>query len=150
IHSPAGGQGMNTGMQDSFNLAWKLALVHRGLGQAGPLLDSYSVERSAIGDQVLRGAGMVTLMATLRNPVAQFMRNHIAGVVTSFGFVQDKIKNAISELSINYRHGPLSAEDWPRRGGGLPAGDRLPDAPLTCVKSGAATTLYAAIRGNTH
>jgi len=54
------------------------------------------------------------MMATLRNPVAQFLRNHIANVVTSFGFVQDKIKNAVCELSINYRHSPLSLEKWPR------------------------------------
>src|SRR5262249_444106 len=56
IHSPAGGQGMNTGMQDAFNLAWKLALVQRGQGQAEPLLGSYSVERSAVGDHVLKNA----------------------------------------------------------------------------------------------
>jgi 2-polyprenyl-6-methoxyphenol hydroxylase-like FAD-dependent oxidoreductase len=54
IHSPAGGQGMNTGMQDAFNLAWKLALVCRGEGRPEPLLDSYSAERSAIGDVVLK------------------------------------------------------------------------------------------------
>ena len=56
IHSPAGGQGMNTGMQDAFNLAWKLALAQKGKGQAEALLHSYSVERSAIGDQVLKSA----------------------------------------------------------------------------------------------
>ena len=54
IHSPAGGQGMNTGMQDAFNLAWKLALVcHK---RTAELLDSYSAERSAVGDQVLPSA----------------------------------------------------------------------------------------------
>lgn len=150
IHSPAGGQGMNTGMQDAFNLAWKLALVQKGQGQEQALLDSYSVERSAIGDQVLRGAGMVTFMATLRNPVAQFARNHIASLMTSFGFVQDKIKNAICELSINYRHSPLSLEDWPKRGGGLPTGDRMPDAPLKCATRGSQTTLFAATRHDGH
>jgi 2-polyprenyl-6-methoxyphenol hydroxylase-like FAD-dependent oxidoreductase len=56
VHSPAGGQGMNTGMQDAINLAWKLALACR---QACPdaLLDSYSIERSAVGEQVLKAAG---------------------------------------------------------------------------------------------
>ena len=49
IHSPAGGQGMNTGMQDAFNLSWKLAMVARGIAKPS-LLDSYSVERSAVGD----------------------------------------------------------------------------------------------------
>ncbi len=150
IHSPAGGQGMNTGMQDAFNLAWKLALVQRGQGQAQPLLDSYSRERSAVGDQVLRGASMMTTAATLRNPLAQYLRNHIASVVTSFGFVQDKIKNALCELSINYRHSPLSAENWPWLTGGPAAGDRLPDAPLSSATNGTKTTLFAAIRGTRH
>jgi 2-polyprenyl-6-methoxyphenol hydroxylase-like FAD-dependent oxidoreductase len=149
IHSPAGGQGMNTGMQDAINLAWKLALVQRGEGQNQPLLDSYSIERSAVGDQVLRGAGLMTLLATLRNPLAQFVRNHIAGALASFGFVQDKIKNALCELSINYRHSPLTAEDWPWRAGGVPAGDRLPDGPLTTADGGK-TTRFAAIRGERH
>jgi len=68
-NSPAGGQGMNTGMQDAFNLAWKLALVQKGQGRAEPLLlQSYSVERSAVGDQVLRNAERFTTLATLRSP----------------------------------------------------------------------------------
>jgi 2-polyprenyl-6-methoxyphenol hydroxylase-like FAD-dependent oxidoreductase len=149
IHSPAGGQGMNTGMQDAFNLAWKLALVQKGQGQAEPLLGSYSVERSAVGDQVLRAAGTLTTVATLRNPVAQFLRNHIAPVAASFGFVRDKIKNALCELSINYRNGPLSAQDWPWTAGGAAAGDRLPDAPLSNAV-GDRTTLFAAIRDGRH
>ncbi|MDX1945293.1 MAG: FAD-dependent monooxygenase [Pirellulaceae bacterium] len=150
IHSPAGGQGMNTGMQDSFNLAWKLALACRGTGQPEPLLQSYSRERSAVGDQVLRGAGMMTMVATLRSPLAQFLRNHTASVLTSFSFVQDKIKNALCELSIHYRHSPLVTDDWPWAGGGLAAGERLPDAPLTCPHSGRETTLFAETRGPGH
>jgi 2-polyprenyl-6-methoxyphenol hydroxylase-like FAD-dependent oxidoreductase len=147
IHSPAGGQGMNTGMQDAFNLAWKLALVHRGIAQVGPLLDSYSLERSAVGEQVLRGAGMMTLMATLRNPVAQFVRDHAAPVITSFGFVRDKVKNTLCELTINYRNSPMAAEDWSGRSGNVHAGDRTPDAPLI-DSAGNATSLFAATRRN--
>ncbi|MGE3244577.1 MAG: FAD-dependent monooxygenase [Pirellulales bacterium] len=150
IHSPAGGQGMNTGMQDAFNLAWKLALAHRGQGQVEPLLASYSVERSAIGDQVLHGAETLTTVATLRNPAAQFIRNHVAPVITSFGFVQDKIKNTMCELSINYRHSPLSKEDWPRLGDGPEAGDRLPDLPLAGIEVGRATSLFAELRSGKH
>ena len=74
VHSPAGGQGMNTGMQDAFNLAWKLALVCRGEA-AETLLDSYSAERSAVGDQVLKAAGRLTMVATMRNHTAQAVRN---------------------------------------------------------------------------
>ncbi|HEX4413276.1 MAG TPA: FAD-dependent monooxygenase [Lacipirellulaceae bacterium] len=150
IHSPAGGQGMNTGMQDAFNLAWKLALVQRGQGQREPLLESYSKERSAVGDQVLKGAALVTLSATLRNPIAQYLRNHIAPIVSSFGFVQDRLKNMLCELAINYRHGPLTAESWPRHLTGLAAGDRLPDAPLTSLAAAKTTTLFAELHGTEH
>jgi 2-polyprenyl-6-methoxyphenol hydroxylase-like FAD-dependent oxidoreductase len=150
IHSPAGGQGMNTGMQDAFNLAWKLALVQRGDGQAEPLLQSYSVERSAVGDQVLRNAEQFTALATLRSPIAQSLRNHIAPIVGSFQFVQEKIRNDWFELSINYRHSPLSGEDWPTLRGGLAAGDRLCDALLASAVDGHPTTLFAATRGTRH
>jgi hypothetical protein len=150
IHSPAGGQGMNTGMQDAFNLAWKLALIQRGAGQAEPLLQSYSVERSTVGDQVLRNAEQFTTLATLRTPVAQWLRNHIAPILGSFQFVQDKIRNQWLELSINYRHSPLSAEKWPGLTGGLVAGDRMCDAVLRSAADGRATTLFAATRGPGH
>ena len=147
IHSPAGGQGMNTGMQDAFNLAWKLGLIQRGDGQAEPLLQSYSVERSAVGDQVLKNAERFTALGTHRNPVAQWLRNHIAPIVGSFQFVRDQIRDEWFELSIHYRHSPLSAEKWPALTGGLAAGDRLCDAPLVSATDGSPTTLFAAFRG---
>ena len=150
IHSPAGGQGMNTGMQDAFNLAWKLALVRSGQGQTEPLLESYSVERSAVGDRVLENAERFTMLATLRSPVAQWLRNHIAPILGSVGFVQDKIRNEWFELSINYRHSPLSGEDWPRLTGGLAAGDRMCDATLAAVEDGHRTSLFALMRGTGH
>jgi 2-polyprenyl-6-methoxyphenol hydroxylase-like FAD-dependent oxidoreductase len=65
VHSPAGGQGMNTGMQDACNLAWKLALVVRGTCSA-ELLDSYSSERSPIADEVLKVTGTVHRSLHLR------------------------------------------------------------------------------------
>ncbi len=150
IHSPAGGQGMNTGMQDAFNLAWKLALADRGRGKTDALLNSYSVERSTVGDQVLHAAGRMTVAATLRNPVAQYLRNHVAGVAMSFGFVQDKFKNALCELSINYRHSPLSQDDRHGRDSEVKAGDRMPDAPLAPATGGAPTSLFAVLRGTRH
>lgn len=63
VHSPAGGQGMNTGMQDACNLAWKLALVSRGICEPEPLLSSYSAERSAIAKLVLEATGKTTASA---------------------------------------------------------------------------------------
>src|ERR1700730_17977872 len=80
VHSPAGGQGMNTGMQDAFNLAWKLALVIRKTCD-DHLLDSYSPERSKVGDEVLKAASRLTTVGTLSNPVAQTVRNLIGRVM---------------------------------------------------------------------
>ena len=144
IHSPAGGQGMNTGMQDAMNLAWKLALVERGQGLLEPLLDSYSTERSEVGDQVLHAAERMTSLATLRNWAAQYMRNHVVPIVSSFGFVQDKIRQEMSELAINYRHSSLSAADWAGRSE-IKSGDRCPDAPLKFA-DGRTATLFAELR----
>jgi 2-polyprenyl-6-methoxyphenol hydroxylase-like FAD-dependent oxidoreductase len=130
IHSPAGGQGMNTGMQDAFNLAWKLALVIEGSARPG-LLDSYSPERTAVGNRVLKNAGRLTEAAIVRNPVLQGIRNTVGKFATGFPFVQHKIANQLSELDIGYpespltvknghvANGPKSGERWPDR---LPAG----------------------------
>src|SRR5262249_13275503 len=67
VHSPAGGQGMNTGMQDAFNLAWKLALVAHATA-APTLLESYSIERSAVGDRVLRNATRLPILQSCAIP----------------------------------------------------------------------------------
>ena len=107
IHSPAGGQGMNTGMQDVINLAWKLAMVMRGQASA-TLLDSYSPERSGVGDKVLHNAVQMTEIATLKNPVAQQARNMALRLLFGFHNVQDKVPAALSEIEISYPDSPLS------------------------------------------
>jgi 2-polyprenyl-6-methoxyphenol hydroxylase-like FAD-dependent oxidoreductase len=150
IHSPAGGQGMNTGMQDAINLSWKLALVRRGEGQTDALLQSYSEERSAIGEQVLKAAEVFTTVATLRNPVAQFMRNHLAPIITSFHQVQDEVRRGWQEISLNYRQSPLSKEVWPLFGGGQHAGDRLCYMPLRSAVDGRPASLFSTIDGKRH
>ncbi|BAU91983.1 monooxygenase [Methylorubrum populi] len=107
IHSPAGGQGMNTGMQDAVNLAWRLALVLRG--EAGPrLLDSYSPERNAVGETVLRNAGRLTALATLANPAAQAVRNRALGWVLGLHAVRRRMAATMSEIEIGYPGSPLS------------------------------------------
>lgn len=107
IHSPAGGQGMNTGMQDAVNLAWKLALVLRGTA-APRLLDSYSPERNAVGEMVLRNAGRLTAMATLANPLAQSVRNRALRLLLSLPAVRRRMAATMSEIEIGYPASPLS------------------------------------------
>jgi 2-polyprenyl-6-methoxyphenol hydroxylase-like FAD-dependent oxidoreductase len=134
IHSPAGGQGMNTGMQDAFNLAWKLALVIKGSAKPA-LLDSYSPERTAVGDRVLRNAGRLTEAATLRNPVLQGIRNTVARFATGFPVVQHKMANQLAEMDIGYPESPLTAKNG-HTPTGPKAGERWPER-LPAAASGA-------------
>ncbi len=125
IHSPAGGQGMNAGMQDAFNLAWKLALVCRGLANPEPLLSSYSIERSEVGRQVLVAAGRLTTIAMLRGGLTQGIRNHLASLLFGLSPVRRAMTNTMSELSIGYPHGPLTIAGGHSHSGPA-AGERAP------------------------
>ena len=107
IHSPAGGQGMNTGIQDAVNLARKLAMVTRGDGSPA-LLESYSPERSAVGDMVLRNASALTSLATLSNPAAQAARNVAMRFLLGLHAVQHRMATTMSEIDIAYPRTPLS------------------------------------------
>ena len=126
IHSPAGGQGMNTGIQDAFNLAWKLALVVRGRAPA-QLLASYQLEREPVARGVLNLTDRMTRMATVRNPVAQSVRDFLLPMVTRIDLVAEKMAEQLCELNVNYRQSPIVEN----HGSGHPrAGERAPDAEL--------------------
>jgi 2-polyprenyl-6-methoxyphenol hydroxylase-like FAD-dependent oxidoreductase len=127
VHSPAGGQGMNTGMQDACNLAWKLALVCRGLATPEPLLESYSTERSEIARQVLRDSGRLTSVATLRGDLLQTLRNHAASLALHLAPVRRAIVNTMAEVSIGYPNGPLNRAEKSHHSGPT-AGARAPVA----------------------
>jgi 2-polyprenyl-6-methoxyphenol hydroxylase-like FAD-dependent oxidoreductase len=125
IHSPAGGQGMNTGMQDAFNLSWKLNLVINGIAKPS-LLDSYSIERSAVGDMVLSNAGRLTEMAITRNPIVQTLRNTIVKFALGFPQISHIVADTMSELNIAYPASPLSVAGSPHAHGVKP-GTRWPE-----------------------
>jgi 2-polyprenyl-6-methoxyphenol hydroxylase-like FAD-dependent oxidoreductase len=113
VHSPAGGQGMNTGMQDAFNLTWKLALVSRGICQPEPLLSSYSTERSHIAKLLLEATGAATAAAVMQGTAKQFIRNHVASLVLGFSPVTHAITNVLSEITVGYANSPLNAHTTP-------------------------------------
>ncbi len=122
IHSPAGGQGMNTGMQDAIGLAWRLAMVQTG--RAGhALLESYSPERNAVGQMVLRNAARMTELVTLANPAAQAIRNQLLHFALGLASVQSHMALQMSEIEIAYKDSPLAAGT---RLGALAPGARLP------------------------
>jgi 2-polyprenyl-6-methoxyphenol hydroxylase-like FAD-dependent oxidoreductase len=125
VHSPAGGQGMNTGMQDAFNLTWKLALVARGLCQPEPLLSSYSAERSPVAKVLLEFTGKATAAATLHGGVKQYIRNHVASLILGFAPVTHTIANVMSEVTIGYSDSPLNAHT-PHAHNGVKTGKRAP------------------------
>jgi 2-polyprenyl-6-methoxyphenol hydroxylase-like FAD-dependent oxidoreductase len=146
VHSPAGGQGMNTGMQDAFNLAWKLALVCRGTGNAETLLPSYSAERSAIGDKVLKDAGRLTMIATLRNHAAQTIRNAIGGILFGLASVRRAMADNMAEVTIGYAESPLNGPSLRKLGGPAPGARIPPVAGQSPIGAGGAPlfALYAA------
>jgi 2-polyprenyl-6-methoxyphenol hydroxylase-like FAD-dependent oxidoreductase len=125
VHSPAGGQGMNTGMQDAFNLTWKLALVARGLCPPEPLLSSYSAERSRVAKLLLEFTGRATEASLLKGGIKQSIRNHVASLVLGFAPVTHTMANVLSEISIGYSDSPLNAHTQDPRDGVKP-GKRAP------------------------
>ncbi|GCE12474.1 FAD-dependent oxidoreductase [Tengunoibacter tsumagoiensis] len=136
VHSPASGQGMNTGIQDAFNLAWKLALVARNVAEES-LLDSYTAERTPIATTVLRGAKGFTLAIGNPTLTMQYVRNII---MKSFfllkplrSVLNGQVSKVLSGLSLSYKQSQIVTEDWRVEGintrnmGGLLSGERLPD-----------------------
>jgi 2-polyprenyl-6-methoxyphenol hydroxylase-like FAD-dependent oxidoreductase len=110
IHSPAGGQGMNTGIQDAFNLAWKLALVCRGRA-SDALLDSYDAERHPVGASVVKFTSATTRLATLKNPLAVDARNVLLGRISARPSTAAKVSESLAESAISYETSPVVGED---------------------------------------
>jgi hypothetical protein len=129
IHSPAGGQGMNTGIGDAINLAWKLAAVVAGRAP-DRLLDSYEAERIGFARRLVATTDRAFSLATAEGRLADFLRTRLAPVVfpTAFAFpaVRRFAFRTVSQIMLNYREGPLS------RGvaGNVHGGDRLPWAEV--------------------
>lgn len=111
VHSPVGAQGMNIGLQDAYNLAWKLALVIHGTGRP-EVLNSYDADRRPIAEQVLRNTDLGTRLVTLRNPVGREIRDRLAHLLLRLNLVQQRIARTFSEIAVTYRPSPLVAEDW--------------------------------------
>lgn len=126
IHSPAGGQGMNTGIQDALNLGWKLALVQRGMADDA-LLDSYERERHPIAEGVIRESDMLVRAATLRNPLARRARDGAFTLATSLRIAERRLVRQIAEVTVNYRGSSLTQPDGAKSPGAPRSGDFAPD-----------------------
>jgi 2-polyprenyl-6-methoxyphenol hydroxylase-like FAD-dependent oxidoreductase len=151
IHSPVGGQGMNTGVQDALNLGWKLALVARGSAPA-ELLDSYEAERWPVGHALLRYTDRVFGLFTRvmsSNALVAWVRREVMGRVIPRVTRGERLRTIafrfVSELDIRYRKSPAVREGAPALATGPRAGDRLPDAAI--MLNGRATSLQREVVG---
>ncbi|MGB2691135.1 MAG: FAD-dependent monooxygenase [Thermodesulfobacteriota bacterium] len=157
IHSPMGGQGMNTGMQDSYNLAWKLALVLKGKSPE-TLLESYNTERHKVGKEVVDLTHTATQVAIIHNPVLSVIRNTMIGVLSKINPVQEKIVSTLAQLEFHYKESPIVDERWFEskevegyvpHGHDLKAGERFKDYKLK-TRDGSNSTLYDLLTGSEH
>ena len=109
VHSPAGGQGMNTGLQDAANLGWKLAAAAQGWAPDG-LLDTYESERHPVGQLVLRSSGAIIRMAMIRSRAGRLARNVLGGAALRLPPVAHKAAGTLSGIGIDYPHAPRAAD----------------------------------------
>jgi 2-polyprenyl-6-methoxyphenol hydroxylase-like FAD-dependent oxidoreductase len=156
IHSPAGGQGMNTGLQDAANLAWKLALVLRGRAP-DDLLDSYQAERRPVGQRLMQYTDRLFSVASSPSPVIAGVRNLLVSSLlprlTASPSGRARLFRFASQLAIRYTESPIVAEDLSaasaefRRAPGR--GARAPDGPVSLPHEGD-STLFARLTGLRH
>ncbi|OAI49033.1 hypothetical protein AYO45_03665 [Gammaproteobacteria bacterium SCGC AG-212-F23] len=107
LHSPVGGLGMNTGIQDAYNLAWKLALVIRGRAKKS-LLSTYNSERHTVGKKLLRGTGILTTIMTLHNVFWRKLRDFLYSWIFKYKNNQKRMAMTISQLTITYEKSLLT------------------------------------------
>lgn len=158
IHSPIAAQGMNTGIQDAFNLAWKLALESRA--QADPcVLESYEAERERFGRQLLRETDLFSHLALLQGPLSSRLRDSIIPLAASLKPVGKKIATRIAQVDVSY-HGSPIVREYPSehhletlsklwgRSTVYHAGERLPD--LSVSFGNTPTRVHILCRGTHH
>jgi 2-polyprenyl-6-methoxyphenol hydroxylase-like FAD-dependent oxidoreductase len=131
IHSPAGGQGLNTGILDAHNLGWKLALVASGRA-AEVLLDTYGAERRPVAEEVLRLTHALVRYGTISHPVKRRVRDVVVPALGRSAVIQRRAARRISQVYVSYPH----------------AGPRLPD--ISVRAGGRAATLHQVLRDGRH
>jgi 2-polyprenyl-6-methoxyphenol hydroxylase-like FAD-dependent oxidoreductase len=145
IHSPVGAQGMNTGLQDAYNLAWKLALVISGRAGEG-LLDSYETERIPVAKRLLATTDRAfTFLISERWP-AEVFRMRIFQRLVAFAMNRKPTRElafrTISQIGISYRRSPLSSMQSRLSEGAPSAGDRFPWLKLKFTPGGPVQDLF--------
>ncbi|GAA2261742.1 MULTISPECIES: FAD-dependent monooxygenase [Kitasatospora] len=135
-HSPAGGQGMNTGLQDAANLSWKMAAVIRGWAPDA-LLDTYQTERHPVGRMALRNSGAIVRLALAHSAPARALRTALAAGAGRVGPLAEFGARQISGIGIRY---PAP------KGSHHLVGRRIPDLRLAVDQPGGPARLHEALR----
>ena len=145
IHSPVGAQGMNTGLQDAYNLAWKLALVVSGRAGAA-LLDSYGDERIPVAERLLSTTDRAFSLIVSDNWLAGLFRTRVLARVAAFAMRIERVRTiafrTISQTGIQYRDGVLSETQTGLPAAAPRAGDRFPWLRLKLQPEGAIQDMF--------
>lgn len=143
-HVPIGGQGMNTSIQDAFNLAWKLAYVMKGHARPD-LLDTYDVERHPVAESLLSGTDQAYTRLLKAGDLAKYAVRTLGPTLLASETIRNKMREVLEEIGINYRKGPLTGDF----GGssGPEAGDRALDATVVDLPSKDSKPLRDFFRG---
>lgn len=147
IHSPMGGQGLNTGIQDIYNLVWKLALVHKKQAKEA-VLNSYHAERFPVGQDVLKKTDQMTRAILLKNPVLRHVRNRLIMTVLAIPYIRKKVIRDLAELTISYTESPIVAEQGHRRH--WEAGLFMYDFELVNIEDQSVVSLKNIVKGTQH
>jgi 2-polyprenyl-6-methoxyphenol hydroxylase-like FAD-dependent oxidoreductase len=143
IHSPAGGQGMNTGIQDAFNLAWKMALVIQGKAKTS-LLDTYHDERYPIVKKVVSQNNHFTKMALFDNDFLQKIKEFSEKISGNEMHLSKEITTQIAQLDIRYENSHIIDSNEKMNTASPQQGERFPDV---AIQKG---TLYQHFRNTQH
>jgi len=151
VHSPAGAQGMNTGIQDAYNLAWKLALVERGIADVS-VLDSYDAERHPVGVQLLKTTDRLFSVIAGQNVLSRIVRGRIGPVVAGLVLTRPSVRRffvgTLAQLRIRYPDSPLNTQDGSGWGDAPAPGDRAREADV--LIDGTPGRLHDVLRGTHH
>lgn len=144
VHVPVAGQGMNTGIQDAFNLAWKLAAVINGTAKS-ELLDSYNSERHPVASALIKGTDQGFHALVEPNEFMAFMMKVFAPLAINLEQVQNRLRTIVAEIGIAYHNSPI-VEDH-NIGSVVAAGTRAPDAVIVRKKDKRTINLFEVFQG---
>jgi 4,5-epoxidase len=141
VHSPFGGQGMNSGIGDAENLAWKLAMVVNETADQA-LLDSYEGERRPIAAKLVKATGAAGNLILGNHVFAQMLRDRVFIPLMNKSSMQRRVWENLSQLKVTYRNGPLGGRARGFSGGRVTPGDRVADFDCVRADNGGHTTLH--------